>query len=753
MAAKNPPAKAGPVKRVKAKAKSPLWWRWLKRGFALVTLIILIGGIAVGFLFAGELKRASEMMSSLPSVLESVSKKASVIVGADGKELYHAMAEFRRPVAYDHIPKLVINATIAAEDKRFWEHSGIDFWAMPRVILNAGKKGGGSTLTMQLAKRVYTSPEKSVQRKVRDMALAMMIEREKTKPQILELYLNQVYYGSGAFGIQAAAEVYFGKTLDQLTIAETALLARCVRRPSDENPYANLDAAIANRNVVLGIMREEGMITGDEYEHAMAERVRLKPRSFGSGAKIVRSPYFVQYVLDQVKHDLPEIDLTTGGYRIETTLNTEMDDYAQRAVRRLVDRNRKRKVTTAAFVLMDSNGQIKAMAGGYDYRRNQFNVIYQGRRQPGSSFKPFVYATALSRGVIRPTDTISNEKFTWRDPASGKVWEPKNSSGGYGGSFSVRSAIALSKNVPAVRVCEAVGPDTVVSYAHSAFGFESELTPVLSLGLGSSAVSPLEMAQAYSVFQSGGNRVKPFGILRVIGPDGTVLKSYEPEIAQNVFDPQVAAEMDGFLRAVVMGGTGKEARSIEGARGKTGTTQDNRDAWFCGYTNRLIGIGWIANEHFDNGRKRWVYDPMPKVFGGTVTVDLWVDVMKKASEVFGTGGEYKERHPERAVDPMEQTDPNPVDDVSPGGDEMPQGAPANEPPPVDEPPQTTPPGTGNSGTEPPKETTPPRNETETETVEICADSRLLATPYCPETVAKSFPKGKAPKKRCPIHGG
>lgn len=688
------------------------------------------------------------MMGSLPAVLAEVSRTPSVIVGSDGRTLFRAMNEYRRTVAFDSIPKLVIDSTIAAEDKRFFDHNGVDYWGIGRAVFNAGKKGGGSTLTMQLAKRIYTSPERSFKRKVRDMALAVMIEREKTKQQIIELYLNQVYYGSGAFGVGAAADVYFGKKLDQLSIAEAAMLARLVRRPSDENPFVNLDVAIRNRNTVLAIMLDEGKITRAEYEDAVAERVKLKKRNFGSGSKILASPYFVQYVLDQVHHEFPDIDLTTGGYRIETTLNTEIDQYAQSAVKRLVDKYRSRQVTTAAFVLVDDEGRIKAMVGGYDFDRNQYNMIYQGRRQPGSSFKPFVYATAFSRGVLKPDDYISNEKFSWRDPATGKVWTPKNSGGGYGGSVSIRTAISWSKNVPAVRVCDAVGPDAVVAYAHDVFGFKSELAPVLSLALGSSAVSPLEMAEGYSIFQHLGDRVHPFGITRIIAPDGSVLRDYLPTIRKNMLDPGICEDIDGYLRAVITSGTGTKAKIVENARGKTGTTQDNRDAWFCGYTDKLIGIGWIANEKLDPSGKRWIYDPMPRVFGGTVTVELWRDVMKRAEHIFGSGA--PRRAPEKAVIEPEPKvkDEVPVDDVNPGGDEMPAGAPPTEVPAVD-------PAVEKS-TEPkeqPPRRDPPAPAEEMVAVEVCADTGARATLYCPETVTRVFPKGKQPKKSCRKHGG
>ncbi|HRJ33083.1 MAG TPA: PBP1A family penicillin-binding protein [Fimbriimonadaceae bacterium] len=610
----------------------------IKISLLLVFLALSGGVIWVSLLWKESLNKASGMVTNLPEIMSSLEIEPTVILSSDGKELFRMAAENRDPVRIEEVPQVVRDATLAAEDKRFYGHSGIDYWAIGRVLFTNAREGrlsqGGSTLTMQIAKRVYSEGERTYQRKVQDMALAVMMERKLTKDQILELYLNQVFYGSGAYGIQAAARVYFGKSLDQLTASEAATLARCVRRPSQENPFSNKEKALQNRNIVLGIMREEKMITDAEYQKAINDPLKLRasrPAQTAAGTKI--APYFVDYVLDQIQAQLPDVDISRGGYRIETTLNLRMQENAEDAVRSLVRRNRRAGITTGAFLLTDRDGRILAMVGGVNYDRNQFNVAYQGRRQPGSSFKPFVYAAAFEMGELSPQDSLSNAKFSVTDPGTGKVWSPKNSSGRFGGMVSVRTALAMSLNVPAVRVIEKIGPDNAVSFCQSTFGFTSRLDPVLPMVLGSEEVTPMELAQGYSVFQLHGDRATPFGVRRVYGPDGSLVIDNQPLIRRGVMSEERATEMDALLRSVVTSGTATRARGVVNARGKTGTTSENRDAWFIGYTDTLVGVGWIASER--RSGNRWVYDEMPGVYGGTYTIQMWTQVMKFSQEKLG----------------------------------------------------------------------------------------------------------------------
>lgn len=611
--------------------------RRAKIAFALLFLLG-VGLFAAGAaLWTRELNKAATLIPNLPVLMERLNTQPTRILSADGQTLFTMATEYRKPVTIDKVPKLVIDATLAAEDRRFYEHSGIDARAIARQLFTNVRErrvaGGASTLTMQLAKRLYSSSEKTFNRKVQDMALAVMMERELTKDQILELYLNQVFFGSRAYGIRAAASVYFGKDLDSLTVAEAAMLARCVRRPSQENPFANLERAKENRDLVLAVMLEENMISQAQYDEAKAEKVRLARRGTGqaSGQKV--APYFVDYILDEIRDKLPGVDISGGGYTIETTLNLSMQAKAEREVAKLVREYRSRRVTTGAFLLMDRNGQIKAMVGGVDYKRNQFNAVTQGRRQPGSSFKPFVYASAIEMGRISPHDSVSNERFVRVDPVTGKTWAPNNSSGRYGGSVSVRTAIASSLNMPAIRVMDKLGPRTFIPLARTVFGFQSPLDPYLPLALGASAVRPMEMAQGYSVFMLNGDRATPFGLRRIIGPDGATAFEALPQVKKRVLSKPTAESMNGFLRAVVTSGSGRRAASVVNARGKTGTTSDNRDAWFAGYTDQLLGVGWVANEvRRSDG---WHYEPMSGVFGGTVTIHMWAAIVGDAQKVYG----------------------------------------------------------------------------------------------------------------------
>lgn len=751
-------SKSAALSRRSKRARPRNWVRTLKI-FSIIGFVVavILGGAGYGIWIA-ELRKASSKLPMLDKFRERLSVQPTVIVSADGKTLFTMSAEYRKPVSIGQIPKVVKDATLAAEDRRFYEHSGVDEVAVLRQMFTNVRErriaGGASTLTMQLAKRLYSQSERSWRRKLQDMAMAVQIERSYTKDMILEMYLNQVFYGSGAYGIQAAADVYFGKELDQLTVAEAATLARCVRRPTDENPFSNKEQAILNRNIVLRSMLAEGMITQSVYDRAIEERLRLqrKPERGPTGHK--EAPYFVDYVLDYVRDNIPEIDLDGGGYRIETTLDSRMQEISEKAVRDLVAAHKNWKVRTGAFLLVDRSGGIKAMVGGVDYKRNQFNVITQGRRQPGSSFKPFVYSAAFSMGELDPQDSLSNAPYHWTDPATGKVWSPKNSNGKFGGMVSIRSAFSLSLNMPAIRAMEKVGPHRFVGFARQTFGFKSKLDPVLALALGSTAVSPMEMATGYSVFMLQGNRIEPLGVTRIVGPDGSVVREFSSNERTGVLSSSVADDVDTLLRAVVTGGTATRARVVEDARGKTGTTSDNKDAWFIGYAGNLLGVGWIANEIPSSSKDRkWDYEPMARqVYGGTVTIKMWTDIVGKSLKFMDDSSprpeaERHEGHETRVDVPV--TEPPPEPDVLPDeparevepGNSQPGPAPAGTEPKVKEP-------------EPATETEPrpePKRAEGNITLVICADSGMIAVPGCPEQTTLRFKRGTQPRGKCPLH--
>jgi penicillin-binding protein 1A len=769
MAAKSAPQKSpapGRSNGPKRRSKSPAWWRWTKRALVALTLVAIALFLGFSAIFYPHLRWAEEEVKSLDTLAQQMITEPTLIYSSDGKVLYRAQAEYRKPVKFSEIPEVVKEATIAAEDERFYAHRGVDYIGLARALLtNVTERRvsqGASTITMQLAKRLYTGTDQSLDRKLRDMALAIRIEQRKTKDEILKLYLNQVYYGAGAYGVSAAASVYFGKNLKDLTLAEAATLARIVQRPTENNPFRNPEAAIKKRNIVLALMLKNGMITESEYQEAVKEKMNLRQRQFASGERILASPYYTQYILDTIKRTHPELDITRGGFRIETTLDSRLQKAAEQAVRNVVRRYRRQGVTTGAFVLMNSRGEILAMVGGGDYERNQYNVIAQGKRQPGSAMKPFIYAAALSSGAMSQYDSISNAPYYIDTPEGTKRW-PKG--GGKGGSVSIRTALAASINVPAVRVMEKVGPERAVQYCQTVFGFKSKLDPVLALVLGSSAVSPLELAQGYSVFMLQGDRAKPFGIKRIVTKEGEVIDDFGPDIEESVLDPEVSEFMDDCLRAVVTGGTARKARSIENARGKTGTANDNRDAWFCGYTNTMLGIAWVASESFENGKP--VYRAMSRsVMGGYVSVEIWTETMREAMRLYKDAPLPKKQRstPLPTIDVTEPAEP--IEDEAPGS---PDEAPIEDPgtgttTPPDDPPggnstgeETS--GTGNEAATPapippprPSNSPPgPGNQENLATVEICADSGRRATPYCPETVTRQVPRNRVPG-RCNLHG-
>jgi len=761
----------------RARKQSPTWWKWTKRSLAVLLLCFLIASTVFCFLFMEEMNKAKTKISNLTDLMAEVEKKPSFIYSADNKILYQISAEYRQPVSYEAIPKNVRNAILAAEDKRFFEHSGVDYYALGRTLFTTVKSRsisqGGSTLTMQLAKILYTNSERTFQRKLGDIAMAVTIEKQLMKEQIFELYANKVYFGSGAYGIQAASEVYFGKKIDKLTIGEAALLARLVRRPSDQNPFRNPEKAIENRDVVLRIMLDEKMISQDEYDKAIAEKPKFAKHNKGISEQFNEAKYFVWHVLDVLHETHPEIHLDEGNYKIYTTLDTQMQKVAEDAVHETVRDHRGDKVTTAAFIAMDSGGKVLCEVGGVDFNRNQYNVVKDGQRQPGSSFKPFVYATAFATGAVSINDSISNERFTWDIPGSSRGWTVHNSNNKYGGMVSIPTAFKWSMNVPAARVMEKTGPNNVLAYCRNQFGFTSDkLVGNPSMCLGAEEVSPLEMAQAYSVFMLRGNRAKPYVITRIVGPDGTDVQpnGEGPSIVPSGLDPNVTDQIDALMRSVVVSGTGTRAGIVPDARGKTGTTSDNKDAWFCGYTDGIVGIGWVANEVLRPGKTTLSLPMGRSVFGGKVTVEFWAQIMKYAQKRFGRPMERpsmasilgSSRPSENAPEdtPTDLPIPPDNDGADPAQDPT-MGPRAGNPPTTDPgtghdlPPTVPPPTTDPDKTPPVKPPTDPPREREEDmvSVDVCAETGMRASIYCPETVTRKFPKGKEPKKRCTKHGG
>lgn len=735
-------------------------------------------------MFLSAIRDAQAAMPKMEEKFAEVARPPTRIMSADGVELYRVSSENRIPLKLSQIPVYVRNAILAAEDKRFYSHNGVDEQGLMRAFVSIFKEGhvsqGGSTITMQLAKRLYNGSERSFKRKIEDIAFAYEMEREvANKNRILELYLNQVYFGQGAHGIGAAAKVYFNKTIDKLSISDAALLARCVRLPSKENPIRNLKVSMQNRDVVLGIMRDEHMITESEYQKALEEEPKINkhPPSTTAFYTAGYAMHFVEHVKHILEDELPGVDLSSGGYTIYTTLDAHLQRLAEKTVRAVVAKNRGNNMNTGAFVAIDSDGRILCEASGVEpFEKSQYNIIEQGHLQPGSGFKPFLYATALKMGAIDRNSWLSNAPIRVVDDL-GRAWEPKNASPRENASgYSVEDALAQSVNLPAIHTMQKVGPHVVAQEAYNTFGFRTKLAEYLPLALGSTAVNPLEMAEGYSVFMLKGDRVHPYPVDRIVGPDGEVVKQFYPERTNAVLDARVCDDMDYLLRAVVEHGTGFPARDIPDARGKTGTTNAAKDAWFNGYTDGVLGIAWVGNQRIVKGK--WTELPMKSaVFGGTTAVYIWHDVMKEARERHmkkpesqppaeiattapATDNKPAEPKPERHVDIPPAPSPEEIAARRKKDDgtvvKLPHPKPDQNRDGGDAPPPDDPVTIDNNDVDNPKPRKRDRqrdSEGQTVTVEICADSGQLATAYCPETVTRSYPKGREPKRFCRIHRG
>jgi penicillin-binding protein 1A len=582
---------------------------------------VVAAGVVVGMALA--------FARNLPDVstLYAPPSEATRIYAATGEVIASLFRENREFVPLDEIPLSLRQAVIAIEDERFYRHRGVDARGTLRAVwrnLLAGEvREGGSTITQQLARAVFLSQKRVLSRKVAEMMLALEIERRLTKDEILERYLNQVYFGNGAYGVELASQVYFGKPARHLTLAESALLAGIIRAPSVYNPFHNLPLALERQRVVLRRMAELGYLTPEQARTAAAQPVRLAAER-NAGLLGIRAPYFVSYILPALLQRYGEDVVYSGGLRVYTTVDPRLQALAEKAVRAGLDEARRLNlnVSQGALVALDpATGAIRAMIGGYDFSSSQFNRAWQARRQPGSAFKPFIYATALARG-IPPTRIIVDEPVSYEirgaRPAD-RIWTPRNYDGTYRGPVTLRYALEHSINIPAIKTLAEVGPQAVIDTARR-MGITSPLEPVLSLALGTNDVTPLEMASAYGTLATLGIRAEPFGILKVVDRDGQVLEEHTPR-RQLALSADVAYVLTDLLKGVILRGTGTAASIGRPAAGKTGTTDDYRNAWFVGYTPQLVAAVWVGND--DN-------TPMRRVVGGTVPARIWAAFMRAA---------------------------------------------------------------------------------------------------------------------------
>ncbi len=537
---------------------------------------------------------------SLPDKAELnavVREQTLTIKAANGTILQQQGEATREQLKLEEIPDKLQKAFIASEDRRFTQHNGVDAQGIARAILNNLRSQnvveGGSTITQQLARILFLKQERTVWRKLKEARLAQKMEEELKKDAILERYLNLVYLGSGAYGVADAAWVYYSKPVSKLTLGEMATIAALPPAPNNFSPKVNRTAAQQRRNIVLQRMQEEGFITADEQQAATAEPINLNanaPRRWQ-----VESPYFISYVQKEIpKYVSPEV-LKAGGLTVETSLDLKWQEAAEKAVAKtLRNQGRWENFKQAALVAINPrNGQIKAMVGGKDFNKNQFNRVTQAQRQPGSTFKGFVYASAIAAG-FNPTDGYLDS------PLIIDGYEPKNFDEGYRGWMSMKDALTKSVNIVAVRVMMKVGFEPTIRIAHK-MGIKSELKPMYSLALGSSEVNLLELTSAYGTFATKGLHVETHGITRILDRKGKVI--WSPNFKQErALDADSAAIMTWMLRNVVDYGTGRAAQIGRPVAGKTGTTDEARDLWFIGYIPQIVTGVWLGN---DDNKPTW----------------------------------------------------------------------------------------------------------------------------------------------------
>jgi penicillin-binding protein 1A len=522
-------------------------------------------------------------------------------------------------VALKSLPRYLPQAFIAIEDRRFYSHYGIDPLGIARAavanILHRGVSQGGSTLTQQLAKNLFLTQERTLQRKLQEVELAFWLEHKYSKNEILELYLNRVYFGSGAYGVDAAAQRYFGKPAKAVTLAESAMLAGLVRSPSRLAPNRNPEGAASRARVVLGAMADAGFITASQAKAAIANpSYAMRPPSAGT----------VNYVADWIGEVLDDlIGQVDRNIVVETTIDPKLQGEAEAAlIDELAAKSGKFNVSQGALVTMTPDGAVRAMVGGRNYAESQFNRAVTARRQPGSAFKPFVYLTAIEQGLT--PQTIRQDA-----PINIKGWRPENYGHEYFGAVTLTQALSMSLNTVAVRLGMEVGPQNVVRTAHR-LGIASKLEANASIALGTSEVSLLELTGAYAPFANGGRSVAPYVITRIRTAAGKVLYARNEAARAQVIDPRSVAMMNAMMSETLRSGTARKA-DIAGwpAAGKTGTSQDFRDAWFIGYTARFVTGVWFGND--DNA-------PTKKATGGGLPVEVWSRLMRAAHQGIAVAG-------------------------------------------------------------------------------------------------------------------
>jgi len=645
-----PPARRPSRKKGKKKARRSSRSRRMGVGGLLKGLVYwsivlaLWGGIAA----AGLIVYYGAQMPSLTTWAIPDRPPNVKIVAVDGTLIANRGMTGGEAVGLHEMSPFIPQAVVAIEDRRFYSHWGVDPVGMARAMVENLSQGelsqGGSTITQQLAKNLYLKPDRTLERKIQEMLLALWMEQKYTKNQILEMYLNRVYFGSGAYGVEAASQRYFNKSARDVTLSEAALLAGLLKAPSRLSPARDPQAAEDRAQVVLSAMREQGMI-GDSQLAAAISAPATRAAAYWTGSE--------HYVADRIMEELPTlIGTVERDVIVKTTIDLHLQKVAEKSIRRLIDEKGKQlQVSQGALVSIDGTGAVRAMVGGYDYAHSQFDRASEARRQPGSAFKPFVFMAALEQG--RTPDSMRNDA-----PVRIGKWRPENYQGKYHGQVTLAEALARSLNSVAAQLAMEVGPSAVVEVAHR-MGVESNLNPNASIALGTSEVTPLELTAAYVPFANGGFRPDVHFIEQVTTASGKTLYQYKADRIPRVASAEVIAMMNYMMTGTIDYGSGRSAAFGWPAGGKTGTTQDSRDAWFVGYTANLVTGVWFGN---DNSRPT-------KATGSSLPAQAWREFMTAAHKgvpVAGLPADWRPQPQMEVVQPLDGSMPLPQNAVGEG---------------------------------------------------------------------------------------
>ncbi len=598
--------------------------------FHLSLLAFLAAAVALGLIFLGVYFYLSLGLPDISKLINYEPPAATQVLDRHGETLAYWYKERRFPVPISQIPPHLIQAFVSAEDARFFEHRGIDFWGILRAALKDIKARrivqGGSTITQQVARALLLSRQRSFIRKLKEAILAWEIDSALTKDEILTIYLNHIYLGAGAYGVEAAARTYFNKHVWELSLPEAALIAGLTPAPSRYNPFQHPELALKRRAYVLRRMAEEGYISWEEAQEAAKSPLRLNPGDFSPKKEAL---YFLEVAKRRLEKRFGET-LYTGGYTIYTTLDLTWQREAEEAlkaqVKEIARRHRQKELPQAAVVCLENKtGAVRVLIGGRDFKKSQFNRALQARRQPGSAFKPLIWALALEKDLATVASQVVDEPIVLPGAKPLSYWQPKNFDKDYLGPISLRTALVHSRNTVAVKLAYAVGLADLLSFAKT-MGIESPLARDYSLALGSSGLSLLELTRAYTVFPNQGLLQEESYVESIFDRHGAVVP-LPFKVERPVLSPETAYEMVFLLKEVVRTGTGRCAKALGVPAGaKTGTTDHYHDAWFIGFTNEITCGVWVG------------YDSLKSLgyleTGGRAACPLWVKVMEARPQTY-----------------------------------------------------------------------------------------------------------------------